>query len=471
MAEGAEPPISFETFADQAARGRIADCEAFLSEVRAYWGPESLEFLQMRAHLLHRQSEFPEALAVCEAITHHFPAYANHRYIFADVCAHLGRPEPVLKALATFTPGQPRPASRLQSLEVFQALGLDDQALALREDLDLTDTFDLLAQMSQSQTRMRRDGIISGLAGYGRAWTDPRAKALIHNEPALLDSPRQWRPAEGLPKTLLIFRRGGVGDTIQWIRYLPALRAAGVDARLAENDDPIPGLNLIDLEGPAARAWATQRLSDLTAGAAAAETQIADPFELFTALYPSLGYGDPPGPYLRPTPDSVTADLLAQIKTAAAGRPTLGLFWSANESHHTFAHKSLTLPQVEPLLARGDIHWVIFQRGLQRDAWVARPESALTTVLPPNLTFSQTGALAQGLDAVVTVDSALAHLSGALGRPTFLLASAAADWRWGAIPRATPWYGSMDVVRQPGLGDWDGAVGVLGGRLGKWGAG
>ena len=107
-------------------------------------------------------------------------------------------------------------------------------------------------------------------------------------------------------------------------------------------------------------------------------------------------------------------------------------------------------------------------RGLQREAWLTRPESTLTTNLPGDLKFNQTGVITQALDAVVTIDSAMAHLSGALARPTFLLASAAADWRWGALPHATPWYATMDISRQPTLGDWAGAVALLNARLDGW---
>ncbi len=462
------PPISFETFSDAAAQGRWADCEAFMAQVDAHWGLQSLESLVVHGQFSHRQSDFVAALALCEEITHRYPRYPNHRYMLADVCAHLGREAPARDALRAFAAGDNPLIALQQSVEVLHPLGLDDEVIALAGDAPLTPLGGRLARMVLGQSRMRRDGIPQGLSVYAEAWTTPEAKAAIYNAPGLIGDPLQWRADHCLPEEIRVFRRGGVGDTLQWMRYLPHLRAAGARAFLATNDDPAPGLTSIDFGDEVETREVRARLVTDTRPPALEPIQIAEPFMLFTGLFPILGYAGRAEGYLRPSPDDEVDGMLADIAVRARGRPRIGVFWSANESHHIFAAKSLSVAQVAPLLAREDIHWVVLQRGAERAAWLATPEALLTSNPPATLNFNQSAGLLAGVDAVVTIDSAMAHLAGGLGRPTFLLASAAADWRWGRDDRATPWYPTMEIIRQPSLGDWSGAVAALGARLDVW---
>jgi hypothetical protein len=462
------PAVSFATFSEAAAQGRWADCEAFMAQVDAQWGLHSLESLVVHSQFSHRLSDFPAALALCEEITQRFPHYPNHRYVLADVCAHLGEEAPARAALAAFAAGDDPLIALQQSVEVLHLLGLDDEVIALAREAPLTRLEGRLARMFLAQSLMRRDGIAAGLADYAEAWTTPQAKAAIHDAPDLMSDPLQWRADHALPEEIRVFRRGGVGDTLQWMRYLPYLRAAGVRAVIAENDDPAPGLKTVDLGDETAADGARRRLAAGARPPALEPIQIAEPFMLFTGLFPSLGHAARTEGYLRPSPDIEVDELLSDIAAHAAGRPRMAIFWSANESHHIFAHKSLTLAQIAPVLAREDIHWVVLQRGAERAAWLKAPRAALTSNPPASFSFNQTAGLLAGLDAVVTIDSAMAHLAGGLGRPTFLLASAAADWRWGREDRVTPWYPTMDIVRQPSLGDWPGAVRALGGRLDLW---
>jgi hypothetical protein len=439
-----------------------------MTEVDAHWGLQSLESLVVHAQFSHRMSDFPAALAQCEEITRRFPHYPNHRYILADVCAHLGVEAPARAALTGLAEDRDPLEALLQRVEVMHILGLDDEVIAQASNAPLTPFDGLFARMILGQSLMRRDGIARGLETYDEAWTRPESKAAIYNAPDLISDPLQWRADHALPEEIRVFRRGGVGDTLQWMRYLPHLRAAGVRAFLAENDDPAPGLKPVDLGDEAEAEEARRRLAAGSRPPALEPIQIAEPFLLFTGLFPILGYAARAEGYLRPSPDAEVDTLLADIAARAAGRPRIAVFWSANESHHIFAHKSLVAAQIAPLLAREDIHWVVLQRGAERAAWLKTPEAALTSNPPTSLSFNQTAGLLAGLDAVVTIDSAMAHLAGGLGRPTFLLASAAADWRWGKDSRATPWYPTMDIVRQPSLGDWPGAVEDLSLRLDAW---
>ena len=75
--------------------------------------------------------------------------------------------------------------------------------------------------------------------------------------------------------------------------------------------------------------------------------------------------------------------------------------------------------------------------------------------------FADTAAVVATLDAVISVDTAVAHLAGAMGKPLFLMLPFAADFRWLRERRDSPWYPSARLFRQPAFGDWNGAVGIL----------
>ena len=95
-------------------------------------GVQSLESLVVHAQFSHRISDFPAALALCEEITQRYPRYPNHRYILADVCAHLGNLGPARKALDALAEDRDPAEALLQRVEVLHVLGLDDEVIGQR---------------------------------------------------------------------------------------------------------------------------------------------------------------------------------------------------------------------------------------------------------------------------------------------------------------------------------------------------
>jgi hypothetical protein len=110
---------------------------------------------------------------------------------------------------------------------------------------------------------------------------------------------------------------------------------------------------------------------------------------------------------------------------------------------------------IAPLLARTDIEWHTLQVGER--AVEADRYPSLVRPWPPLITFGDTADLIAELDMVVAVDTAVGHLAGCLGAPTYLMLPFCSEYRWGLEDR-TPWYPSMQLVRQPAAGDWAGAV-------------
>jgi ADP-heptose:LPS heptosyltransferase len=118
----------------------------------------------------------------------------------------------------------------------------------------------------------------------------------------------------------------------------------------------------------------------------------------------------------------------------------------------------MPLALLAPLLALPDIRWYSLQKGSAAEQIDAVPAARAMSPLDANSDFAQTAALIDALDAVVSVDTSIAHLAGALGKPVFVLLPYAPDWRWGIAGDRTPWYPTARLFRQPAIGDWASVV-------------
>jgi ADP-heptose:LPS heptosyltransferase len=143
--------------------------------------------------------------------------------------------------------------------------------------------------------------------------------------------------------------------------------------------------------------------------------------------------------------------------------PLIGIAWAGRRTHHNDQNRSLPLARLAPLLRRPDARFVSLQRELRPgDAAILRECPGVLDLggVPDDL--ADTAALIGRLDAVISVDSAVAHLAGALGKRLYLLLPFAADFRWLRGREDSPWYPTAQLIRQPAFGDWDGAVARLG---------
>ena len=143
-------------------------------------------------------------------------------------------------------------------------------------------------------------------------------------------------------------------------------------------------------------------------------------------------------------------------------RLQVGICWTAAPGGAKDEHRSVPIDALEPLFTRADVQWCSLQTGesvTESDAYpqVSRPIQSLDS-------FADTANLIAGLDCVVTVDTAVAHLAGSLGVPTLLLLNTAASWRWG-LEDASPWYPSLRLVRQRQFGEWSDVVATTSARL------
>jgi ADP-heptose:LPS heptosyltransferase len=141
------------------------------------------------------------------------------------------------------------------------------------------------------------------------------------------------------------------------------------------------------------------------------------------------------------------------------GRRRIGLAWAGNKDHRNDRHRSMPLAALRPLLELTEFHFVALQKG-------PRPGDAeLLGAMPEMLhvgdrieDFADMAAIIAELDMVITVDTAVAHVAGGLGKPVWILLPFSPDWRWLLDREDSPWYPTARLFRQSAIGDWAGPV-------------
>jgi len=240
----------------------------------------------------------------------------------------------------------------------------------------------------------------------------------------------------------------GLGDTIQFIRYLPLLaqRAASVcveaQPQLLELLTDMPGIDGL---------YGLPHSREYDCGQLGCDSEI-DVTELPYAFRTKLDTIPAAVPYLCAKPADIAA---AQSRLAALAGRRVGLCWAAGAWK---PERSLTPGQLAPLAAPPGVTFVSLQRGPAYDTWrVAREGPPIAAELSSD-SVVETAATIAALDLVITVDTMVAHLAGALGVPVWVMLHAAADWRWLLDRNDSPWYPTMRLFRQSERGDWASVV-------------
>src|SRR5579883_1108620 len=257
----------------------------------------------------------------------------------------------------------------------------------------------------------------------------------------------QWSGAEPLAgKTILLYAEQGFGDALQFIRYVPRVARAADRVWLKIHD------SLTALELP---------LADNVALLGAHPGADVPPFDLQCPLMslPRAFRTEiatiPNAPYVRAPTDRI-ATWAARLPPRR--RPRIGFAWAGNPAQHNDRNRSIPLAQLLPLLDAADADFVSLQRDLRPgdDALLQHPR--IVPLGTEFADFADTAALVAQLDLVITIDSAVAHLVGAMGKPMWVLLAFCPDWRWLIDCEDCPWYPSARLFRQPASGDWHSVI-------------
>jgi tetratricopeptide (TPR) repeat protein len=311
-----------------------------------------------------------------------------------------------------------------------------DQALGI-------DPAHSMALWNRSVLRLLQGDFKGGWRDFEQRWTHADMKTRLFNRP-------RWDGSTSLGKTVLLYAEQGLGDTIQFLRYAPLVKQRG---------------GSVLFECPPA-------LLRLVGGMAVIDQLVAEgePLPQFDAQAALLSL---PGifgttlatipaqvPYLRAEPGLLE---YWRKELAPLNGVKIGIAWQGSVQNKDDRFRSLPLRHFETLAHIPGIRLVSLQKGHGTEQLLGHSTSPtpefevfdLSKRLDLKGAFTDTAAVIMNLDLVITVDTAVAHVAGALGAPTWLLLSSAPDWRWLLVRSDSPWYPTMRLFRQHRLGDWD----------------
>jgi tetratricopeptide (TPR) repeat protein len=333
------------------------------------------------------------------------------------------------------------------------ALALDNKAVTLRRMHRFDEALTVYHQISaidpaSAKAEFDRANLNLLLGNFETGWREREARLRVPLLPIVLwKGPEPvWLGGEGIDqKTILIYCDEGLGDTIQFSRYAPLLAERGARVVLVVQDalhsllSGLPGLS--------------------HCFPASAKTLV--PVEVYCPLTSlPLAFRTtldtiPPPIRLSPPVDLARA---WEERLGRRDRLRVGLAWSGSPTHANDHNRSMPLKLLTRLLDV-DATFLSLQRDPRPDDKAVLAERADIVELTAHLTdFSETAALVSCLDLVITVDTSVAHLAGAMGCPTWIMLPHTPDYRWLLNREDSPWYPSVRLFRQTSAGDFAGVI-------------
>lgn len=392
-----------------------------------------------RATLLHlgysleQTFELPEAIdRYTEAVARE-PGFLEAHVNLAGVLWRVGRFDDALahaRAAVQLGPNHAH-AVRVLGLALLNLNRVDEAELQLRRALSLSPGL-ALAQFDLACCLLLAGRLDEGWEWYEKRWND----AARLRRPPFYNPALEWRgPSQSLRgQSVAVYAEQGQGDAIQFLRYVPMLQAQGARVVCAVHAALVP---LVEHSFPGVQCLSPDRDTRVDLHAALLDL----PLRFRTTLddIPS------PGPYLKATPDRVAK---WRGKLAPwAGTLKVGLAWSGWTKQVNNGNRAIALGELQSLLALEGVQWFSLQKG---DA------GAFTDVAPSELVdltgewadFGDSAAMLGELDLVITVDTVIAHLAGALGRPCWVMLPPNPDSRWLLDRDDSPWYASLRLFRR-----------------------
>lgn len=370
-----------------------------------------------RGHVLHRMNRATEALEAFDAALAQKPSYLMAWVVKGQLLADLGRHGEALacyERAESIQPGHPK------------------------------------TQLAKSELLLRQGDYANGWELFEVRWRTPARM----QSPSVPGIPL-WNGQPLAGRTILIHPEVGIGDFVMFARYVPLLQDRGAKVLLL----PPPGLgSLLAASFPRARIIdaATSVQADFQCPVMSLPRGFRTTIETVPASFP----------YLR-VPEAKQREWHARLGERT--RPRVGVMWSRGRPRRIdrspLANRSLALERIAPW-TRLPVEFHSLQKELL-------PADAQSIAALPGIRdhrqsledFGDTGALIEQMDLVISIDTSVAHVAGALGKPLWTMLPLASDYRWPADGSASAWYPSARMFRQRTPGDWAGVVAEIGAQL------
>jgi tetratricopeptide (TPR) repeat protein len=288
------------------------------------------------------------------------------------------------------------------------------------------------------------------LGEYERGWEEHEWRWRVTRDfsPPQAFAQPLWDGSDLGEKTILIHAEQAFGDTLQFARYVPM--ATGRGGRVMLQVQPELANVMKGLEGAEAV---------VTRGAPLPRFDVHCPLLSLPRLFGTrLDTIPSEVPYLKA--DAKLTEQWARRMEPYRDRFKVGLVWSGRQADTGYGNRSIMPEQLESLSKVNDVVFI----SLQKDAAPGQSLPAGMNLIDWTVDlkdFADTAALMANLNLVITVDTAVAHLAGAMGKPVWVLLRSVSDWRWLVDRDDSPWYPTMRLFRQPAPGDWASVIGVV----------
>ncbi|TDV25888.1 Tfp pilus assembly protein PilF [Paraburkholderia caballeronis] len=418
------------------------------------------------ANTLDATGDHAAAVAAFEAALALQPQFAPALYGLGSALAALGRHDEAVGQFERAVGFDPKFALAWLGLgTAHHALGRHqaavrafDEALRVRPELAAAHLNRALVWLTLGDFRRglpeyewRLDPAVRETLRHGMYADAHRAPAVsIEPQPSAASQPPRWNGEPLAGRTLLVRAEQGFGDTLQFVRFVP-LVARQHNTRIVLEVQP----SLLPLIAPAAADW---RVTTIAQGAPLPAVDLQCPLlSLPLALGTTLDTLPARTPYLA-APPAYRRKWRGSLGGHAKRK--IGLAWSGRIQQQE--NRTLPFAALEPLFALDGIDWIVLQPQLdpaEQAALDAHPRAQSIHRLGGRVAdFADTAAVIERLEAVVSIDTSIAHLAGALDVPLWVMLPFAADWRWFAGIGDSPWYPRARLVRQPRPGAWDDVV-------------
>jgi Flp pilus assembly protein TadD len=418
------------------AQESLSDFEAVLAA-----RPAHVDGLNGRGLALAALGQPQEALPAFEAALAQASLRADLLYNRANALLELDRLEDALAAFDRVLARAPNHGKAwINRGRTLQNLNRPAEAAGCFEKATAIDRDDADAHFNLALSLLAAGDFARGFGAYEWRWKRTGMATPKRSRPLWLGE----FPAAG--RRILLQAEQGLGDTIQFARYVPLLARAGATVVLEVQPE----------------------LKDLLAalpGAAACHAR-GEPL-------PSLDLACPMGSLplaLKTTPSTIPAEIpylaadparVSRWSERLKSRPgkRIAIAWAGHARHANDKRRSLDLERLAPLFDIAGVSFIAVQRDLRDgDAERLAQWSNVVSVGPDLTDMAETAAVLASADLTLAVDTSVVHLAGALGREAWVMLPFAADWRWGHAGETCAWYPQARLFRQSSPGDWTGLI-------------
>ena len=309
-----------------------------------------------------------------------------------------------------------------------ESIGVVNRALELQPDYPI-------AVWGKSLALLKQGKLVEGFALY--------EVRLQREDFSFLKQHTLWRGEYFSGKRLLVCAEQGLGDNLQFVRYLPMVKDRGGEVILSAKPELMRLFTTLEGVDECIEHKATEGRYDLLV-----------PLLSLPRIFGTSLHTIPANvPYLK-APEEVSVKWEKRI---ASGKRKIGFVWSAKT--HYLPERSMDLKTLSPLFALEDTTFYSLQKGVADSAAMLAPYQNVVDLSEELMDFADTAGAIEQMDLVISVDTSLTHLAGGMGKPVYLLLPSYSDyWRWLMDREDSPWYPTVRIFRQQEPGDWNGVI-------------